>query len=85
MSQTNLTEEYEAQTDDEVEGDRERIGEHRYYRVPVPAGQELRAAVSISLDRALAPDYGVLLKATTIDGRELVRGGWRPGAPSARN
>jgi Ca-activated chloride channel family protein len=54
--------------------DRERIGEHRYYRVPVPAGQELRAAVSVALDRPLNRDYGVLLKAATVGGRELVRG-----------
>ncbi|RSM58218.1 alpha-1-antitrypsin [Actinoplanes sp. ATCC 53533] len=54
--------------------DRERIGEHRYYRVPVPADQELRAAVSVALDRPLNRDYGVLLKAATLDGRELVRG-----------
>lgn len=54
--------------------DRERIGEHRYYRVPVPSGQELRAAVSVALDRPLNRDYGVLLKAATLGGRELVRG-----------
>ncbi|WP_372443313.1 VWA domain-containing protein [Actinoplanes teichomyceticus] len=54
--------------------DRERISEHRYYRVAVQPDQELRASVSISLDRALNPDYGVLLKAATTGGRELVRG-----------
>jgi Ca-activated chloride channel family protein len=54
--------------------DREKIGEHRYYRVPVPAGRELRASVSVALDRPLSRDYGVLLKATTAGGRELVRG-----------
>jgi Ca-activated chloride channel family protein len=54
--------------------DREKISEHRYYRVAVQPGQELRASVSISLDRALNPDYGVLLKAATTNGRELVRG-----------
>ncbi|MFB9334453.1 VWA domain-containing protein [Actinoplanes octamycinicus] len=54
--------------------DREKISEHRFYRVAVQPGQELRASVSISLDRALNPDYGVLLKAASRDGRELVRG-----------
>ncbi|GLW33474.1 VWA domain-containing protein [Actinoplanes regularis] len=54
--------------------DREKISEHRYYRVAVQADQELRASVSIALDRAINPDYGVLLKAATKDGRELVRG-----------
>ncbi|WP_407653683.1 VWA domain-containing protein [Actinoplanes oblitus] len=54
--------------------DREKISEHRFYRVAVQPDQELRASVSISLDRALNPDYGVLLKAATKDGRELVRG-----------
>ena len=57
-----------------VYSDRELIGEHRYYRVAVQPGQELRASVSISLDRALNRDYGVLLKAATTGGRELVRG-----------
>jgi Ca-activated chloride channel family protein len=54
--------------------DREKISEHRWYRVPVGAGQELRASVSVALDRPLNPDYGVLLRATSPDGRELVRG-----------
>ncbi|MGC9665439.1 VWA domain-containing protein [Planosporangium sp. 12N6] len=54
--------------------DREKISEHRWYRVPVGAGQELRASVSIALDRPVNPDYGVLLRATAADGRELVRG-----------
>ncbi|AGL17757.1 von Willebrand factor type A [Actinoplanes sp. N902-109] len=54
--------------------DREKISEHRVYRVPVLSGQELRASVSVALDRPVARDYGVLLKATTPDGRELVRG-----------
>lgn len=57
-----------------VYSDREKISEHRFYRVPVPAGQELRAAVSIGLDRPVSPDYGILLKASTTGGRELVRG-----------
>ncbi|GLY05554.1 MULTISPECIES: VWA domain-containing protein [Actinoplanes] len=54
--------------------DRELISEHRFYRVTVEPGQELRASVSISLDRPLNRDYGVLLKAATVNGRELVRG-----------
>ncbi|MFC3993143.1 VWA domain-containing protein [Actinoplanes siamensis] len=54
--------------------DREKISEHRYYRVAVPSDQELRASVSIALDRPVNPDYGVLLKASTTGGRELVRG-----------
>ncbi|MFI5937532.1 VWA domain-containing protein [Actinoplanes sp. NPDC051494] len=54
--------------------DREKISEHRYYRVPVRSGQELRASVSVALDRPVSRDYGVLLKAATADGRELVRG-----------
>ncbi|WP_212998419.1 VWA domain-containing protein [Winogradskya consettensis] len=54
--------------------DREKIGEHRYYRVPVQSGQELRASVSVALDRQVSRDYGVLMKAATADGRELVRG-----------
>lgn len=54
--------------------DREAIGEHRWYRVQVRPGQELRASVSVSADRAVAPDYGVLLRALTAHGREIVRG-----------
>ncbi|MFC7527371.1 VWA domain-containing protein [Actinoplanes sp. GCM10030250] len=54
--------------------DRELIGEHRFYRVSVRPDQELRASISISLDRPLNRDYGVLLKAAALDGRELVRG-----------
>jgi Ca-activated chloride channel family protein len=54
--------------------DRERFAEHRWYRVPVSPGQELRASVSVALDRTLNPDYGVLLRATSEDGQELVRG-----------
>lgn len=57
-----------------VYADRERFGEHRWYRVPVAPGQELRASVSVALDRRLNPDYGVLLRATSQDGQELVRG-----------
>ncbi|WP_432974597.1 VWA domain-containing protein [Dactylosporangium sp. CA-233914] len=54
--------------------DREKISEHRWYRVPVRKDQELRASVSIALDRPVNPDYGVLLRAAAADGRELVRG-----------
>jgi Ca-activated chloride channel family protein len=54
--------------------DRELIGEHRFYRVSVNDGDELRASVSVALDRPLNRDYGVLIKAATVDGRELVRG-----------
>ncbi|MEV4557045.1 VWA domain-containing protein [Kitasatospora sp. NPDC049285] len=54
--------------------DREKFSEHRVYRVPVKAGQELRASVSVTPDRAVARDYGVLLQATDQRGQELVRG-----------
>ncbi|MDH6577028.1 VWA domain-containing protein [Kitasatospora sp. MAP5-34] len=57
-----------------VYSDREKFSEHRIYRVPVKPGQELRASVSVSLDRAVARDYGVLLQATDQGGQELVRG-----------
>ncbi|CAM5619937.1 hypothetical protein SAVIM338S_05793 [Streptomyces avidinii] len=54
--------------------DRESFGEHRWYQVAVKPGQELRASVSIAADRAVNNDYGVLLRATTLSGREIVRG-----------
>lgn len=54
--------------------DREKFGEHRWYRVEVPAGKELRASVSVAADRAVNKDYGVLLRAETPRGREIVRG-----------
>ncbi|MEU9148877.1 VWA domain-containing protein [Streptomyces sp. NPDC048349] len=54
--------------------DRETFGEHRWYRVDVRPGQELRASVSIAADRAVNNDYGLLLRATTLHGREIVRG-----------
>ncbi len=57
-----------------VYSDREKFAEHRVYRVPVKPGQELRASVSVSLDRPVARDYGVLLQATDQAGQELVRG-----------
>ncbi|MGW2087346.1 VWA domain-containing protein [Streptomyces sp. NPDC001880] len=54
--------------------DREKFGEHRWYRVDVLPGQELRASVSVFADRAVNDDYGVLLRALTVHGREIVRG-----------
>lgn len=54
--------------------DREKFGEHRWYRVDVKPGQELRASVSVGADRAVNNDYGVLLRASTLHGREIVRG-----------
>ncbi|MYW66708.1 VWA domain-containing protein [Streptomyces sp. SID8379] len=54
--------------------DREKFGEHRFYRVDVEPGQELRASVSVAADRAVNQDYGVLLRAVTTHGREIVRG-----------
>ncbi|MER5460016.1 VWA domain-containing protein [Streptomyces sp. NPDC002668] len=54
--------------------DREKFGEHRWYRVDVLPGQELRASVSVGADRAVNNDYGVMLRAVTVHGREIVRG-----------
>ncbi|MFJ2116062.1 VWA domain-containing protein [Streptomyces sp. NPDC087850] len=54
--------------------DREKFSEHRWYRVNVLPGQELRASVSVGADRAVDQDYGVLLRAVTMSGREIVRG-----------
>jgi Ca-activated chloride channel family protein len=54
--------------------DREEFAKHRYYKVDVPPGKELRASVSVSADRAVGPDYGVSLRALTTHGREIVRG-----------
>lgn len=54
--------------------DREEFGRHRWYRVDVEPGQELRASVSVAADRAVNNDYGVLLRAVTKHGREIVRG-----------
>ncbi|MEU6811149.1 VWA domain-containing protein [Streptomyces sp. NPDC046831] len=54
--------------------DREEFGQQRWYRVDVRAGQELRASVSVAADRAVNPGYGVLLRAVTVHGREIVRG-----------
>lgn len=54
--------------------DREEFGKQRIYRVDVNPGQELRASVSVGADREVNPDYGVLLRAVTVHGREIVRG-----------
>ncbi|GHI02620.1 alpha-1-antitrypsin [Streptomyces cellostaticus] len=54
--------------------DREEFGRQRWYKVDVKPGQELRASVSVADDRAVNPDYGVLLRAVTMHGREIVRG-----------
>ncbi|MEU7664222.1 VWA domain-containing protein [Streptomyces lincolnensis] len=54
--------------------DREEFGQQRWYRVDVGPGQELRASVSVAADRAVNPGYGVLLRAVTVHGREIVRG-----------
>ncbi|WP_326719801.1 VWA domain-containing protein [Streptomyces sp. NBC_00243] len=54
--------------------DREEFAQHRWYRVDVEPGQELRASVSVAADREVSPDYGVLLRAVTLSGREIVRG-----------
>ncbi|MEU0331850.1 VWA domain-containing protein [Streptomyces sp. NPDC006193] len=54
--------------------DREEFGQQRWYKVAVEPGQELRASVSVAADRAVHPDYGVLLRAVTVHGREIVRG-----------
>lgn len=54
--------------------DREKFSEHRWYRVDVMPGQELRASVSVAADRAVNRDYGVLLRAVTVRDREIVRG-----------
>ncbi|MEV7124640.1 VWA domain-containing protein [Streptomyces sp. NPDC093260] len=54
--------------------DREEFGQQRWYRVDVAPGQELRASVSVADDRTVSPDYGVLLRAVTLHGREIVRG-----------
>ncbi|MFE1878364.1 VWA domain-containing protein [Streptomyces diastatochromogenes] len=54
--------------------DREEFGRQRWYKVDVDPGQELRASVSVADDRAVNPNYGVLLRAVTVHGREIVRG-----------
>jgi Ca-activated chloride channel family protein len=54
--------------------DRAEFGQQRWYRVDVEPGQELRASLSVGADRAVNPSYGVLLRAVTVHGREIVRG-----------
>ncbi|MCC3768968.1 VWA domain-containing protein [Streptomyces sp. UNOC14_S4] len=54
--------------------DRETFSEHRWYRVEVKPGQELRAAASVAADRPVDRDYGVLVRAVGEGGQELVRG-----------
>ncbi|MEU8969418.1 VWA domain-containing protein [Streptomyces monashensis] len=54
--------------------DRAAFGQQRWYKVAVEPGQELRASVSVADDRAVNPGYGVLLRAVTQSGREIVRG-----------
>ncbi|MEV6479667.1 VWA domain-containing protein [Streptomyces sp. NPDC051576] len=54
--------------------DREEFGKQRWYKVDVNPGQELRTSVSVGADREVNPDYGVLLRAVTVHGREIVRG-----------
>jgi Ca-activated chloride channel homolog len=53
--------------------DHETFSENRWYKVDVPPGRELRASVSVSADRPVNQDYGVLLRAVTAAGREIVR------------
>ncbi|MBC2876192.1 MULTISPECIES: VWA domain-containing protein [Streptomyces] len=54
--------------------DRETFGEHRWYKVKVKPGQELRAAASVGADRPVDRDYGILVRAVGDGGQELVRG-----------
>ncbi|MFE2099036.1 VWA domain-containing protein [Streptomyces sp. NPDC059468] len=54
--------------------DRAEFGQQRWYKVDVNPGQELRASVSMADDRAVDPNYGVLLRAVTVHDREIVRG-----------
>ncbi|MFJ3669096.1 VWA domain-containing protein [Streptomyces sp. NPDC090106] len=54
--------------------DRAEFGGQRWYRVDVKPGQELRASVSVAADRSVNPSYGLLVRAVTTHGREIVRG-----------
>lgn len=54
--------------------DRAEFGQQRWYKVDLLPGQELRASVSVAADRAVSPSYGVLLRAVSVKGREIVRG-----------
>ncbi|WP_435178021.1 VWA domain-containing protein [Actinacidiphila sp. bgisy145] len=53
--------------------DRETFSQNRWYRVQVEPGQELRASATVSDDRTVNADYGVLLRGVTLHGREIVR------------
>lgn len=53
--------------------DREQFEEHRWYRVPVEPGHELRASVSVGVDRTVNRDYSVTVRAVTPGGQELAR------------
>ncbi|BBA95292.1 hypothetical protein RVR_96 [Actinacidiphila reveromycinica] len=53
--------------------DRETFSQNRWYRVEVSPGQELRASATVSDDRSVNADYGVLLRGVTLHGREIVR------------
>jgi Ca-activated chloride channel family protein len=53
--------------------DRETFSQNRWYRVDVAPGQELRASATVSDDRTVNADYGVLLRGLTLHGREIVR------------
>ncbi|NJQ14581.1 VWA domain-containing protein [Streptomyces bohaiensis] len=57
-----------------VYSDREEIGEHRFYRVQLAPGRELRASVSVAADRPVDRDYAVMLRLLDEDGQELARG-----------
>ncbi|MGK5641193.1 VWA domain-containing protein [Streptomyces sp. URMC 126] len=54
--------------------DRATFGDHRWYKVKVKPGQELRAAASVGADRPVDRDYGILVRAVGDGGQELVRG-----------
>ncbi|NYV78130.1 VWA domain-containing protein [Streptomyces sp. UH6] len=54
--------------------DRAEFGQARWYRIDLEPGQEVRAAVSVAADREVNPGHGVLLRAVTVHGREMVRG-----------
>ncbi|MET8975222.1 VWA domain-containing protein [Streptomyces sp. NPDC004539] len=54
--------------------DRTEFAQQRWYKVEVKPGQELRSSVSVSADRAVNPNYGLLVRAVTKSGREIVRG-----------
>ncbi|MBP5935988.1 VWA domain-containing protein [Streptomyces acidiscabies] len=54
--------------------DRTEFAQQRWYKVEVKPGQELRSSVSVSADRAVDPNYGLLVRAVTRSGREIVRG-----------